>query len=61
MMQMLYCLMGILQKQEREPHLSIQQFHGGFPKISKKPQNFPKFLKKKILAGFYRSRKRGTG
>ena len=47
-----YCFMGILQKQEREPHLSIRHFHGGFPKIS---QNFPKFLKKTVFAGFYQN------
>ena len=57
-----YCFMGILQKQEREPHLSIRHFHGGFPKISqnfpkfpKISQNFPKFLKKTVFAGFYQN------
>ena len=31
-MQVLHCSMGISHKQEREPHLSICQFHCGFPR-----------------------------
>ena len=52
LMHISYCFMGILEKQERESHLSIRQLNGGFPKISqnfskfpKISQNFSKFLK----------------